>query len=69
MTQYHKYEMVYVGLPTDEQYSLPFYLAMEEYVARELPAQDYFFIWQVEPTVIFGRKQLVDSEVDTRYCK
>ena len=61
--------MVYVGLPTDEQYSLPFYLAMEEYVARELPAQDYFFIWQVEPTVIFGRNQFVDSEVDTRYCK
>ena len=61
--------MKYVALPSKRQYSLPFYLAMEEYVARELPAQDYFFMWQVEPTVIFGRNQLVESEVDTKYCR
>ena len=61
--------MVYVTLPTEKQYRLPFYLAMEEYVARELPAQDYFFMWQVQPTVIFGRNQLVDSEVDRVYCR
>ena len=61
--------MVYVTLPTEKQYRLPFYLAMEEYVARELPAQDYFFMWQVQPTVIFGRNQLVDSEVDRAYCR
>lgn len=61
--------MLYVGLPTEKQYRLPFYLAMEEYVARELPAQDYFFIWQVEPTVIFGRNQLIDSEVDVTFCR
>lgn len=61
--------MVYVKLPVETEYRLPFYLAMEEYVARELPAQDYFFMWQVEPTVIFGRNQLVDSEVDIVYCR
>lgn len=61
--------MTYVALPEEKQYRLPFYLAMEEYVAREFPAQDYFFMWQVEPTVIFGRNQLVDSEVDCEYCK
>ena len=60
--------MVYVKLPVETEYRLPFYLAMEEYVAREFPAQDYFFMWQVEPTVIFGRNQLVDSEVDRVYC-
>lgn len=60
--------MTYVALPNDKDYRLPFYLAMEEYVAREFPAQDYFFMWQVEPTVIFGRNQLVDSEVDRVYC-
>ena len=60
--------MTYVALPNDKDYRLPFYLAMEEYVAREFPAQDYFFMWQVEPTVIFGRNQLVDSEVDRGYC-
>ena len=60
--------MIYVELPVEKNRRLPFYLAMEEYVARELPAQDYFFIWQVEPTVIFGRNQLVDSEVDVAFC-
>lgn len=61
--------MTYIALPEDRECRLPFYLAMEEYVARELPAQDYFFMWQVEPTVIFGRNQLVNSEVDMAYCK
>lgn len=61
--------MTYIALPEDRECRLPFYLAMEEYVARELPAQDYFFMWQVEPTVILGRNQLVNSEVDMAYCK
>ena len=61
--------MIYVKLPLETDRRLPFYLAMEEYVARDLPAQDYFFIWQVEPTVIFGRNQLVDSEVDVPFCR
>lgn len=26
-------------------------------------------MWQVEPTVIFGRNQLVDTEVDVDYCR
>lgn len=60
--------MTYVAFQKEKEYNLPFYLAMEEYVARELPAQDYFFMWQVEPTVIFGRNQLIDSEVDMAYC-
>ena len=61
--------MIYIALPEEKEYRLPFYLAMEEYVAREFPAQDYFFMWQVQPTVIFGRNQLIDSEVDRGYCK
>lgn len=61
--------MIYVALPIEEQHPLPFYLAMEEYVARSLPAADYFFMWQVQPTVIFGRNQLIESEVDTDYCR
>ena len=60
--------MIYVALPDERQYRLPFYLAMEEYIAREFPAQSYFFMWQVQPTVIFGRNQLIDSEVDIDYC-
>ena len=61
--------MKYVALPNEVQHKLPFYLAMEEYVARHLVADDYFFMWQVEPTVIFGRNQLIDTEVDVDYCR
>lgn len=61
--------MIHIVLPEEKEYRLPFYLAMEEYIAREFPAQDYFFMWQVKPTVIFGRNQLVESEVDTEYCR
>lgn len=61
--------MKYVALPTEEFQKLPFYLAMEEYVARHLVANNYFFMWQVKPTVIFGRNQLIDTEVDVEYCK
>ncbi len=61
--------MIYVALPNETQHRLPFYLAMEEYVARMLPAGDYFFMWQVAPSVIFGRNQLIDSEVDIEYCR
>ena len=61
--------MIYIALPCEKRYSLPFDLAMEEYIAREFPVQDYFFMWQVKPTVIFGRNQLLENEVDVAFCK
>jgi lipoic acid synthetase/lipoate-protein ligase A len=42
---------------------------MEEYVARHMNGEDSFFIWQVEPSVIFGRNQQVESEVNLAYCR
>lgn len=48
---------------------LPFYLAMEEWVAEELPAADYFFAWRVHPTVICGRNQDIEAEVALDYCR
>lgn len=49
---------------------LSFYLAMEEYVARQLRQLDEcFFLWQVSPTVIFGRNQLIQNEVNIDYCR
>ena len=54
--------MIYVTLPTTtEEKRLTYYLAMEEYVARHMESDDYFFMWQVTPTVIFGRNQLIQS--------
>lgn len=48
---------------------LSFYLAMEEYVAKHVDRSDCFFMWQVEPTVIFGRNQNIESEVNIPYCR
>ena len=42
---------------------------MEEYVARHLDEPDAFFMWQVEPSVIFGRHQVVENEVNVPYCR
>lgn len=61
--------MKYVSLPDDNIRRLSFYLAMEEYVARNFNEQECFFLWQVEPSVIFGRNQLIENEVNIDYCK
>ncbi len=47
---------------------LPFYLAAEEWAAANLPAGDWFFAWQVKPTVICGRHQDMSLEVDLDYA-
>ena len=61
--------MKYIVLPEGRR-RLPFYLATEEFAARYLsPDDDYFFMWIVEPTVIIGRHQLLDTEVNTDYCR
>lgn len=61
--------MVYISLPDRKTRCLSFYLAMEEYVARTIDEQDCFFMWQVEPSVIFGRNQLIETEVNLEFCK
>lgn len=49
--------------------SLSFYLAAEEVLAARYPDDDLFFMWQVDPTVICGRNQLVQAEVNLDYCR
>ena len=61
--------MKYVALPEEKVRRLSFYLAMEEYVARNIDEQDLFFMWQVEPSVIFGRNQLIENEVNLKFCR
>lgn len=68
--------MRYVDLPYSAQpRPLPFYLAMEEYLAgRGADARNplrsrLLWMWRVEPTVIFGRNQDAYAEVDMEYCR
>ena len=63
-------DMRYISLPDNRTRRLSFYLAMEEYVARNMNNdEDCFFMWQVEPSVIFGRNQLIENEVNIDYCR
>lgn len=61
--------MVYISLPESCIRPLSFYLAMEEYIARNIDEYDCFFQWQVEPSVIFGRNQLIENEVNIEFCR
>ena len=38
-------------------------------MARHLDENDLFFVWQVGPTVIFGRNQVMLNEVNVEYCR
>ena len=61
--------MKYIQLPEKPVRRLTFYLAAEEYVARYLDEDECFFMWQVNPTVMFGRNQLIAREVNLDYCR
>ena len=62
--------MVYVSLPEDFHSERPsFYLALEEYLATTKAFDDMLFVWQVGPSVIFGRNQLAENEVNIGFCR
>lgn len=68
--------MKLLSLPDNTPRRLVFYLAMEEYAARHLGTHvlaglqgGLFFTWQTVPTVIFGRNQVLEAEVNTAYCR
>lgn len=60
--------MTNILLPDSRQRSLAFYLAMEEFVAGRFEGEA-FFVWQSEPTVIYGRNQVLENEVNISYCR
>lgn len=68
--------MIHVVLPEglSESRRLIFYLAMEEYVAKRMDAllpeneDGAFFLWQSRPTVIIGKNQDLEAEVNLPWC-
>lgn len=57
-----------IVLPDNKERSLAFYLAMEEFVAGTVD-DEAFFVWRVAPTVIIGRNQVLEAEVNLEYCR
>ncbi|MBR5014092.1 MAG: lipoate--protein ligase family protein [Bacteroidales bacterium] len=57
-----------IVLPDNKERSLVFYLAMEDFVAKSIEG-DSFFVWRVAPTVIIGRNQDLEAEVNMEYCR
>ena len=64
-----KYLSLPKSFPVEPAPLLPFFLAMEEYAARIVDDDGLFFMWQVDPTVIFGRNQVIENEVNIDYCR
>lgn len=58
--------MKHVILPKGQ--SLQWYLDQEIRLAQDVQ-EDLFFCWTVEPTVIYGRHQYVQAEVNLEYCR
>ena len=46
---------------------LVFWLALEEWAVVNAPGS--LFVWSVDPTVIFGRNQNMEAEVNVPYCR
>ena len=59
----------YIEFPkTTEGRRAPFYLAAEEWVAKNLPEDNYLFTWQLGRTVVMGRNQVAHQEIDLDFC-
>lgn len=65
-----QFDMTYIKLPDGENdvwRRLVFWLALEEWAVEHAPGS--FFVWNVKPTVIFGRNQNMEAEVNVAYCR
>ena len=58
--------MLHITPPANRR--LVWYLAMEEYLAKHVE-EEIFVTWIVSPTVIFGRHQVMEAEVNIAYCR
>ena len=58
-----------LGVSPGAKKRAPFYLAAEEWIARNLPADSYLFTWQLGRTVVMGRNQVAHQEVNLDFCR
>ena len=60
---------IILNVSDKESRRAPFYLAAEEWIARNLPEDDYLFTWQIDRTVVMGRNQVAHQEVNLDFCR
>ena len=43
---------------------LSFYLAIEEYLINQNSSDDYFFLWNIDKSIIIGKNQVLENELN-----
>lgn len=46
-----------------------YYFALEEYLLKKQSQEEYFFIWQIEPSLVVGRNQAIFEEINVEKAK
>lgn len=54
-------------IPSNIIHRCSYYFALEEYVMTHFPLQEYFLLWDIGPSVIIGKHQLLAAEVNKEY--
>lgn len=63
--------MITIDLTQYGRLNVSFYLALERYILNtpEWKAKDLFFIWDINPAIVCGKHQLIESEVNMDYVR
>ena len=62
--------MLYVDTKTNIDSHCGFYFGLEEYLIKDYDYKsDIFLLWSVKPTVMIGRHQITDVEIDKVFIK
>ncbi len=62
--------MLYIDTKNINKNTCGFYFGLEEYLIKDFQSEkDVFLLWDVDPTVMIGRHQVTDLEIDKDYIK
>lgn len=62
--------MRYIDTSANQKHDCGFYFGLEEYLIKDyVHDDDIFLLWNVVPTVMIGRHQVTDIELDKEYVK
>ena len=62
--------MLYIDTLTNNKNHCGFYFGLEEYLIKDYDYNsDIFLLWSVEPTVMIGRHQVTNIEIDRNFVK